>query len=422
MIWDPAHPTICQDKEGRAYLLPSRSKFRPRPTTSFATTAVGSSTSPAIGLCRERRAGAWASSPPTSTATTASTSSWPTTAPSITSFAIRADFTSRRSVIQAGVGAGVQGGYQAGMGVACGDLDGDGRPDLMVTNFYGEGTTLFQNLGRRPIHRPQRGLRNRAGDAIPARLRHRHGRRDQSWPARCHDHQRSCRRQSAFLPVRHAQPAVRKSAGRPARRYLRARRVRAGRWNAIGRGLAAGDLDNDGRVDALIVAQNEPLAYFHNRTKRVGSFRDVPARGDEVEPRWRGSERHGHTPEGGARSPSAPAVAAISRLTIHGFTSAWATRLVSNQSKFTGRRDGSIAGPICVGTRRICCGKAHQEFCVFPVSPSRRKAERAFSGATLKKWRAGKRNGRAFVSEFSRQTLSRELVDEQLPILEDNSV
>src|SRR5262249_54052704 len=35
----------------------------------------------------------------------------------------------------------------------------------------------------------------------------------------------------------------------------------------LGRGLAAGALDNDGRVDALVVAQEEPPVYFHNRTK-----------------------------------------------------------------------------------------------------------------------------------------------------------
>ena len=40
----------------------------------------------------------------------------------------------------------------------------------------------------------------------------------------------------------------------------------------VGRGLAAGDLDNDGRVDSVIVAQNEPLAYFHNRSRSVGHF------------------------------------------------------------------------------------------------------------------------------------------------------
>jgi hypothetical protein len=34
----------------------------------------------------------------------------------------------------------------------------------------------------------------------------------------------------------------------------------------VARGLAAGDLDNDGRIDALVVAQDVPLAYFHNRT------------------------------------------------------------------------------------------------------------------------------------------------------------
>ena len=35
----------------------------------------------------------------------------------------------------------------------------------------------------------------------------------------------------------------------------------------MGRGLAVGDLDNDGRQDVLILSHNQPLAYFHNRTE-----------------------------------------------------------------------------------------------------------------------------------------------------------
>jgi hypothetical protein len=34
----------------------------------------------------------------------------------------------------------------------------------------------------------------------------------------------------------------------------------------MGRGLAVGDLDNDGRLDVLILSHNQPLAYLHNRT------------------------------------------------------------------------------------------------------------------------------------------------------------
>ncbi len=40
----------------------------------------------------------------------------------------------------------------------------------------------------------------------------------------------------------------------------------------IGRGLAVADLDNDGRLDLLLVAQNAPLAFFHNRTDQAGHF------------------------------------------------------------------------------------------------------------------------------------------------------
>ena len=47
----------------------------------------------------------------------------------------------------------------------------------------------------------------------------------------------------------------------------------------IGRGLARADLDNDGRIDLLLVAQNSPLAYFHNQTERAGHFLTVRLEG-----------------------------------------------------------------------------------------------------------------------------------------------
>jgi len=47
----------------------------------------------------------------------------------------------------AGVGFDLNGKPQAGMGVDCGDIDGDGYPELFVTNFSEELNTLYQNHG-----------------------------------------------------------------------------------------------------------------------------------------------------------------------------------------------------------------------------------------------------------------------------------
>ena len=69
----------------------------------------------------------------------------------------------------------------------------------------------------------------------------------------------------------------------------------------VGRGLAVGDLDNDGRIDLLIVSPDEPLAYLHNRTERRPLL-TLPARGDRLEPRRRRRAGRGRPPAAVARS------------------------------------------------------------------------------------------------------------------------
>src|SRR5262249_30992890 len=83
--------------------------------------------------------------------------------------------------------------------------------------------------------------------------------------------QRPHPRPPAQDPLRHAGSAPGGRPRGPLDRRLGAQRAV---WSVprVGRGLARADLDNDGRADLLLVAQNSPLASFHNRTGRAGHF------------------------------------------------------------------------------------------------------------------------------------------------------
>jgi hypothetical protein len=151
------------------------------------------------------------------------------------------------------------------MGVACGDLDGDGRADLAVTNFYNESTTFFRNLGRGFF-----GDRSAAiGLAASSRYMLGFGIAfldidNDGWldlmTANGHIHDGR-----PLYPWKMPVQLFRNSGGALPR--LLDVSEDAGppfRVPRMGRGLAAGDLDNDGRMDALVVSQNEPLAFFRN--------------------------------------------------------------------------------------------------------------------------------------------------------------
>ncbi|MGO9922583.1 MAG: FG-GAP-like repeat-containing protein [Isosphaeraceae bacterium] len=165
----------------------------------------------------------------------------------------------------AGVAASALGGYQAGMGIACGDIDGDGRPDLAVTNFFGESTSLFHNEGGGLFldRSDQSGLalasRYRLGFGAAFLDTRNLGRLDL---ATANGHVVDNRPKAPF--AMRAQLLLGSGDGR----FVDASDIAGELWSTprVARGLAVGDLDNDGRLDLVIVAQDGPLVFGHNQS------------------------------------------------------------------------------------------------------------------------------------------------------------
>jgi enediyne biosynthesis protein E4 len=168
--------------------------------------------------------------------------------------------------VSSGVACSAMGLFQAGMGTAVGDLDRDGLPDLVVTNFYGESTSFFRNMGHTIFADGTRAI----GLAGPSRYllgfgvvlfdANNDGRLDL---AQTNGHVVDKRPDASFdMP---AMLMIGEDDGRLVDVTAKAGPL----WTVprIGRALAAGDLDNDGWIDVVCVPQNTPLVFCHNQTK-----------------------------------------------------------------------------------------------------------------------------------------------------------
>jgi hypothetical protein len=155
--------------------------------------------------------------------------------------------------LETGTGYSGTGGEQAGMGVDWGDVDGDRRPDLVVTTFQREPTSLYRNEGRGQF--TERGYTAGIGAATVGTL---------GFGVKLADLDNDTRLDLVIAnghvqdTIARIQPGV-TYAQRPQlfinRGEGRFEEVDGGEPFAraiVGRGLATADWDNDGDVDLLI--------------------------------------------------------------------------------------------------------------------------------------------------------------------------
>ncbi|WZP00448.1 FG-GAP-like repeat-containing protein [Isosphaeraceae bacterium EP7] len=167
------------------------------------------------------------------------------------------------SAVASGLASSASGGFKAGMGVACGDLDGDGILDLAVTNFYNESTTFYQNLGGGLFADRTSAL----GLAAPTRFVLGFG---LALPDVNNDGHLDLMQANGHVFDGRPQFPWKMPAqlllGTPRGTLLAPGAASGAPFSVphIARGLAAGDLDNDGSIDAVLVCQDEPAVYLHN--------------------------------------------------------------------------------------------------------------------------------------------------------------
>ncbi|MBN9118817.1 MAG: CRTAC1 family protein [Planctomycetes bacterium] len=168
--------------------------------------------------------------------------------------------------LAAGAAVDDSGRYNGSMGVDVGDYDGSGRAAIWVTNFQGELHALYHGLGNELFDHRSRA----AGIAAAGMTRVGFGTRfvdldGDGWEDLVVLNGHVLRHPSAGAQKQ--KPVLFLNTPGPSGRLFKDVSDRGGphfQTPAIARGLAVGDLDNDGRPDLVCTHANGPVAVLRN--------------------------------------------------------------------------------------------------------------------------------------------------------------